>query len=152
MGLGIIGELVGGGLGKLFKDVVGSFKMNPEEKAKIEAAIDERAHELRLREAELNDRIEERIARQVEAQIEVNKVEAQGNLYQASWRPTVGYICCLGLLFEFFIRPIMAWGSAIWGWPPPPPLDMGDLIILLGGMLGLGSLRSWDKKKKNRLS
>ena len=146
MGLGIIGDIAGGGLGKLFKDVVGSFKLDPAKKAEIEDAIDERAHEIRILESQLNDKIEERIAAQVLAQVEVNKLEAQGNLYQASWRPTVGYICCLGLLFTFFIRPIMAWGSAIWGWPAPPALDMGDLTTLLLGMLGLGVLRTADKR------
>jgi hypothetical protein len=145
MGIGI-GDIVGGGFGKLFKDIVGSFKLDPTEKAKIEAEIDQRAWELKAREQEANLKIAEEISKQVTAQIEVNKVEAAGNLYQASWRPTVGYICCLGLLFEFFIRPIMSWGSLIWGWPTPPPLDMGDLIILLSGMLGLGTLRSYDKR------
>ena len=31
------------------------------------------------------------------AQIEVNKAEAQGNWFQASWRPLCGYVCVLGL-------------------------------------------------------
>jgi hypothetical protein len=30
------------------------------------------------------------------AQIEVNKAEAQGNWFQASWRPLCGYVCVLG--------------------------------------------------------
>jgi hypothetical protein len=142
-----LGTILGGGLGKLVKDVVGTFKMDPTEKAKLEAAIDEREWQFRMAEQAANFKIAEEVTKQVSAQIEVNKVEAAGNLYQSSWRPTVGYICCLGLLFEFFIRPIMAWGSSIYDWPAPPPLDMGDLIILLGGMLGLGTLRTLDKRK-----
>lgn len=143
-----IGDIVGGGLGSLVKDVVGSFKMDPTKKAELEAAISEHEWEFKFKELELNEKIEESITAQVTAQIEVNKLEAQGNWYQSSWRPTVGYICCLGLLFEFFVRPIMAWGSSIWGWPAPPPLDMRDLMTILGGILGLGTLRSYDKKGK----
>lgn len=142
-----IGDIVGGGLGKLVKDVVGTFKLDPAVKAEIEAKIDERDAEFRAKEQEINFKLAEAVNAQVSAQIEVNKVEAQGNLYQSSWRPTVGYICCLALLFEFFIRPIMAWGSSIWQWPAPPALDMGDLITILLGMLGLGALRSVDKRK-----
>ena len=142
-----LGSIIGGGLGGLVKDVVGSFKLDPAKKAELEAAIDERAAEFRLKELEINGKIEEEITKQVTAQIEVNKVEAQGNWYQAGWRPSVGYICGLGLLFQFFIRPLMAWGSGIWGWPAPPPLDMGDLITVLLGMLGLGVLRTREKEK-----
>ena len=32
------------------------------------------------------------------AQIEVNKTEAQGNWFQASWRPLCGYVCVLDAL------------------------------------------------------
>lgn len=141
-----ISSVIGGGFGKLFKDVVGSFKLDPTKKAELEAVIDEHEAEFKLKELEINGRIQEAVMNQVTAQIEVNKLEAQGNLYQASWRPTVGYICCLALLFQFFLRPILAWGSSIWGWPSPPPLDMGDLITVLLGMLGLAKLRSDDKK------
>jgi hypothetical protein len=142
-----IAEIIGGGFGKLFKDIVGSFKLDPTEKAKLEAAIDEREWQFKMAEQAANFKIAEEMTKQVSAQIEVNKLEAQGNLYQSSWRPTVGYICCVGLLFQFFIRPIMSWGSSIYGWPAAPPLEMGDLVILLGGMLGLGTMRSVDKRR-----
>ena len=42
------------------------------------------------------------------AQIEVNKAEAQGNWFQASWRPLCGYVCVLGLAVNFLISPIAA--------------------------------------------
>jgi len=138
---------IGGGLGKLVKDVVGTFKIDPTEKAKLEAAIDEHEWQFRMAEQAANFKMAEELTKQVTAQIEVNKLEAQGNLYQSSWRPTVGYICCLGLFFQFFGRPILAWVSTMYMWQAPPPLDMGDLVSLLGGLLGLGALRSYDKKK-----
>ena len=42
------------------------------------------------------------------AQIEVNRAEAAGNWFQASWRPLCGYVCVLGLAVNFLISPIAA--------------------------------------------
>lgn len=77
------------------------------------------------------------------AQLEINKTEAQGNWFQASWRPLCGYVCVLGLMVNFLISPICAgFGFII------PQADMGTMLPILGGMLGLGSLRSFEKVKK----
>lgn len=81
-------------------------------------------------------------------QIEVNKAEAaSGNAFASSWRPLCGYVCVLGLAYQFLLQPLLAWGSGIWAVPLPPDLDLGDLLTLLGGMLGLGSLRTVEKFK-----
>ncbi len=79
-------------------------------------------------------------------QIEVNKAEAlSSDPFKGSWRPLCGYVCVLGLSYQFLIQPLLAWGSGIWAVPVPPTLDMGDLLTLLGGMLGLGSFRTFEK-------
>jgi|SRR5688572_18064103 len=81
-------------------------------------------------------------------QIEVNKAEAaSGNAFASSWRPLCGYVCVLGLSYQFVLQPLLAWASGIQAWPLPPELDLGDLITLLGGMLGLGTLRTAEKFK-----
>lgn len=81
-------------------------------------------------------------------QIEVNKAEAaSGNAFASSWRPLCGYVCVLGLAYQFAIQPLLSWGSGLWGVPVPPQIDMGDLLTLLGGMLGLSTLRSAEKFK-----
>tara|TARA_R110000765_G_scaffold5577_3_gene17546 strand:- start:369 stop:740 length:372 start_codon:yes stop_codon:yes gene_type:complete len=77
------------------------------------------------------------------AQIEVNKVEAQGNWFQASWRPLCGYVCVLGLAVNFLISPIAAgFGLAI------PQAEMSVMMPVLTGMLGLAGMRSFEKVKK----
>ena len=77
------------------------------------------------------------------AQIAVNEAEAQGNWFQASWRPLGGYVCVLGLATNFLISPISAgFGVQI------PQADMSVMMPLLLGLLGLGGLRSFDKLKK----
>jgi hypothetical protein len=77
------------------------------------------------------------------AQIEVNKAEAQGNWFQASWRPLCGYVCVLGLMVNFLISPICAgFGFVI------PQAEMSVMMPILTGMLGLAGMRSFEKVKK----
>jgi len=77
------------------------------------------------------------------AQIEVNKTEAAGNWFQASWRPLCGYVCVLGLMVNFLISPICAgFGFII------PQAEMSVMMPILTGMLGLAGMRSFEKVKK----
>jgi len=83
------------------------------------------------------------------AQIEVNREDAKGNPYQAGWRPTVGWICALAFGWHFVLQPIAIFATTAAGveMPPLPEFDMGALLTVLGGMLGLGSLRTYEKMK-----
>ena len=77
------------------------------------------------------------------AQLEVNKAEAKGNWFQASWRPLCGYVCVLGLMVNFLISPICAgFGFVI------PQAEMSVMMPILTGMLGLAGMRSFEKVKK----
>jgi hypothetical protein len=83
------------------------------------------------------------------AQIEVNKMEAQHtSLFVAGWRPAIGWICVVGLFYNFLLYPMMTWLVAITGAEfTPPPLLSENLMELVMGMLGLGALRSFEKWK-----
>jgi hypothetical protein len=77
------------------------------------------------------------------SQIEVNKAEAAGNWFAASWRPLCGYVCVLGLAVNFLISPIAAgFGFMV------PQADMGVMMPVLTGMLGLAGMRSYEKVKR----
>ena len=81
-------------------------------------------------------------------QILVNMKEAESpSLFKGGWRPVVGWICAGGLFYQYILNPLLAWGSLIWMFPVPPLLDIGTLMTLLFGMLGLGSLRTYEKKE-----
>ena len=82
------------------------------------------------------------------AQVDVNKVEAESpSLFKSGWRPAVGWICAVALGVQFLLNPIGSWVAALMGHPVAfPPLDLGTLMTLLFGMLGLGAMRSFDKK------
>lgn len=81
-------------------------------------------------------------------QLEVNKIEAAApDMFRGGWRPAVGWVCVIGLLYTYLGQPLLSWASGIWAVPAPPSLDLGDLLILLGGMLGLGGMRTMERLK-----
>lgn len=78
---------------------------------------------------------------QMTGQLEINKVEAtSANWFVAGWRPYIGWICGTGLAYQFLIYPILVAYQ-----PKVVQLDMGTLLTLLAGMLGLGGLRTYEK-------
>jgi len=84
-------------------------------------------------------------------QLEVNKVEAShSSMFVAGWRPGVGWVCAAALAYNFIIYPFMLWGWAIAApeAPPPPAVDGSQLYPILLGMLGIGAMRSHDKRFK----
>lgn len=83
------------------------------------------------------------------SQIEVNKIEAKGNWFQSSWRPLVGHTCAVAFLWHFVAQPVLIFTLSYLGHPIPelPSFDMGALMTVLGGLLGLGSLRTFEKFK-----
>src|SRR5690606_31738816 len=82
-------------------------------------------------------------------QIEVNIQEAQHqSIFVAGWRPFVGWICGLGLAYQAILHNLIEWLSGIYGFPVPPAPDSEVLIYVLGGLLGLGALRTYEKNAK----
>lgn len=82
------------------------------------------------------------------AQTRINEEEAKSaDLFRAGWRPGAGWVCVLGLFYQFLAQPLIAWGSTWAAIPAPPVLQLGDLYGLLFGMLGLGAYRTFEKSK-----
>tara|TARA_R100000781_G_C4061216_1_gene121091 strand:+ start:324 stop:695 length:372 start_codon:yes stop_codon:yes gene_type:complete len=75
------------------------------------------------------------------AQMEINKEDAKGNWFQSGWRPAVAWVCVAGFAINFLVSPLLApFGIIV------PQADTGTMMPLLMGMLGLGGLRSFEKK------
>jgi len=80
------------------------------------------------------------------AQVEVNKAEAaSGSVWKGGWRPFVGWVCGTAFAYHFVIQPLAIFVVAAYGMEIPalPEFDMGQLMTVLMGMLGLGGLRSF---------
>ena len=84
---------------------------------------------------------------QIAAQLEVNKVEAANpSVFVSGWRPFVGWVCTVALAIQFIAAPALTWAAALAGHAVIfPSLDMATLLTLLGGMLGLGGMRTVEK-------
>lgn len=82
------------------------------------------------------------------AQLEINAKEAaHPNLFVAGWRPFVGWTCGIGLVYATVGHNLLAWLAVIQNWPMPPTVDADLLIYTLGGLLGIGGLRTIEKVK-----
>jgi len=84
------------------------------------------------------------------AQLEINKAEAaSGSLFKGGWRPAVGWICAIAFGYHFVLQPLLVFVLTASGvdLPDLPEFDMGTLLTVLGGMLGIGGLRTFEKKK-----
>ncbi len=84
------------------------------------------------------------------AQIKVNEAEASsGSLFKGGWRPFVGWVCGVAFCYHFIIQPLIVFVVALTGTTIPdlPSFDMGTLLTVLGGLLGIGGLRTYEKQK-----
>jgi hypothetical protein len=86
---------------------------------------------------------------QVIGQIELNKAEAASqSIFVAGWRPFIGWVCGGAYLYNFVLQPFLVFSVTAFGitLPPLPHLDWSELSFVLFGLLGLGAMRTYEKK------
>ena len=83
-------------------------------------------------------------------QLEVNKMEAaSSSMFVAGWRPAVGWICALGFLSNFILIPMANFALALASVDIQiPMIDTSQMMPVLMGMLGLGTLRTVETVRK----
>jgi hypothetical protein len=119
-------------------DVIGRFlPADPEKKAAAQREI----------EAKLTSHLA-----QVDlAQLGINQVEAaHRSMFVAGWRPFIGWTCGVALAYTYVVQPVLIFVLAQSGFLPVvelPRMNLGELMPVLMGILGLGGLRSWEKVK-----
>lgn len=88
------------------------------------------------------------------AQTDINKIEAAStNWFVAGWRPAIGWVCSLGLLYQFVLMPILngvitAVVLALGHAAVPAvfvQLDGNTLLACISGLTGLATLRTVEK-------
>lgn len=114
----------------IISNIIDRVVPNPTEKAKLQLELAKLEQELMV------------------GQIEVNKVEAgHRSIFVAGWRPAVGWIGAIGVGYSFVVEPMASWAAkVIFGYQGAfPALSTGDLMWLVAGMLGFGTVRAVEK-------
>ncbi|MBB1073648.1 hypothetical protein HUU62_04395 [Rhodoferax sp. 4810] len=84
------------------------------------------------------------------AQLDVAKADAAGaSPMQRNGRPFIIWVCGVALAWDTVARPMLAYGAAAAGHPLPdmPNLSTDQLYGIIGGVMGLGGLRTIEKVK-----
>jgi hypothetical protein len=83
-----------------------------------------------------------------EVQTKINEAEASHrSVFVAGWRPFIGWVCGIGLMYAVFIEPLMRFVFTVKGWTIVfPKIDTTITMQVLFGMLGLVGARSFEKK------
>ena len=80
-------------------------------------------------------------------QIEVNKLDAKSDsLFKGGWRPFIGWVCGVAFAYHFILQPFLAFGLSAAGVDVAlPDFDMDSLLVVMGGLLGLGTMRTVER-------
>jgi len=82
------------------------------------------------------------------AQLKINEVEAASpHWFVAAWRPAVGWVGVLSLLYSGIGISLLTYIGAFWGIPPLPAIDPTVATNILYGLLGIGGMRTAEKIK-----
>lgn len=122
-----LGLVPGGNVVKTIAGLIGEYAETPAEKR----AAEKIANNL--------------VADSDKVQAAVNQAEAaHRSIFVAGWRPAIGWIC----VFAFGVRYVAAPLAAMFGvvGPEYSAADWGDLSTVLYGLLGLGTLRTVEKR------
>lgn len=83
-------------------------------------------------------------------QLEINKKEAEHkSIFVAGWRPAVGWVCVIILVYNYIIYPTALFFTTVSMDSPPNllSLDATGIMPVILGMLGLSGYRSFEKTK-----
>lgn len=133
------------GIGSILKELI-----SPVTGIVEELVVDkDKRNEIKLKIEELADKADERFHQELMGQIEVNKVEAQhASVFVSGWRPFIGWTSGVGIAYTFVLAPFVEAVARLSGYAGDMPVpDAAQLMALVTAMLGVGAMRSYDKKQ-----
>jgi hypothetical protein len=100
-------------------------------------------------EAEMQAELLKYAAAQDAQQADINKAEASNpSLWVSGARPFILWTCGVSFAFAYVFAPIVVWTASLYGKTfPLPQFDKDMMQTLMYALLGLGSMRSFDKWK-----
>jgi hypothetical protein len=83
----------------------------------------------------------------VQGQLDINKVEAANpSVFVSGWRPFIGWVCGAACAWNWIGLPIAAMALKVYQIDIPlSPANLTEMLPVLMGMLGLGTLRTVEK-------
>lgn len=84
------------------------------------------------------------------SQTEINKIEAaSASVWVSGARPFIMWVCGVAFAYAAVLEPLLRFGAKVWfGYLGDFPVIDTDLTMqVLFGILGLGVMRSYDKKQ-----
>jgi len=82
-------------------------------------------------------------------QAEINAEDSKSSdKFKSYWRPAIAWVCASAFAWQYVLQPILVFTLTVCKVEIPslPVLDMGAMMPVLLGMLGLAGMRSLDKK------
>ena len=133
----MLGKLLSGGLVDSVGKIVDELHVSEEEKNQAKIRLKELENELNKK------------------QMDINLADAKstatglGGLLQRIWRPLIGFSCALAIFWEFVLKQFIMFFLAVFEIQtmPLPTLDMGVLMPLVMSLLGMATLRTYEKQK-----
>ena len=133
----MIGKLLGGGLVDSVGKIVDDLHVSEEEKQQAKAKLIELENQIKLKQMDIN--------------LADSKSTAGGisGFLQRAWRPLIGFSCALAIFWEFVLKQFIVFFLAVFKIEtmPLPSLDMGVLMPLVMSLLGMATLRTYEKQK-----
>ena len=134
----VLGKLLGGCALKTVAGVIDDLHTSEEEK-----------QQLKVRFAEIESKLKEK-------QMSINLADAQSQatglsgFLQRAWRPLIGFSCALAIFWEYVLSKFILFICGLFQYVPTgiPQMDMGTLMPLVMALLGMGALRSYEKKNQ----
>ena len=133
----VLGKIFGGDTVKAVGNVIDDMHFSGEEKEKLK---------IQMKEIE---------ARLQEKQMAINLADAQSTagglsgFMQRSWRPLIGMSAAIAIFWEFVLSKFILFFLGVFHYEVIniPQLDVGVLMTLVTSLLGLGTLRTFEKSR-----
>lgn len=85
--------------------------------------------------------------KQTIAQLEINAREAaHPSVFVAGWRPFFGWVGGSAFAYVGLLQPLLTWVAQVNDLPCPPDIDTEFLWVVVSGLLGIGGLRTFEKR------
>lgn len=146
--MGILDSILTGGLSNIVStgmEIVNKFIEDPNKKMEAQLEM------LRITQSSEFKELDFQL-QQMQMQAEINKIEAASeNIFKSGWRPAVGWVCVAGFFMQVMMFPSIEAICNLFHYSfVRPEMDVELIITTLGGLLGLGTMRTIEKIKRSK--